>query len=134
MDQHYNWNKYSCYYIYIYILVSLHRHTDHNEHTRILAVQYLLQTCSVVEQWCHLYRVACTSELLTCHIGLYFVIYIGKYFCLQNIRIRADMILNIRIRIRGCKNLCIRIYILIRRCQKYDIRPITTTKLILIFL
>ena len=29
-------------YIYTYILVSLNRYTDHNEHTRILAVRYLL--------------------------------------------------------------------------------------------
>ena len=47
-------------YISIYIYKSSHRHTDHNEHTRILAVRYLLQTCSVVEPWCNLYyRVAC---------------------------------------------------------------------------
>ena len=50
-------------------------HTDHNEHTRILAVRYLLQTCSVVEKWCNLYRAACASEIST-----YFVIHIEKHF------------------------------------------------------
>ena len=96
-------------YIYIYILVSSYRHSDRNEHTRILAVRYLLQTCTVVEQWFNLYRAACASEIST-----YFVIYIGKHFFLQNIRIREDAILNIRI----CG------------CQKYDILSITTTEYI----
>ena len=55
-----------------------------------------------MEQWCHLYR---ASEIST-----YFVIYIGFFFLqYTRIRIRADVILNIRI--RGCQNICIRIYI-----------------------
>ena len=50
------------------------RHTHHNEHTRVLAVRCLLQTCSVVAQWRHPHRAACASAISTC-----FVIYIARH-------------------------------------------------------
>ena len=90
-------------YIYIYILVSSHRHTDHNEHTRVLAVRY---TCYKLVQ---LWNNGPINKHILCNLYL-------KTFFLQNIciciRIRVDVILNIRICV--CQNFCICIYIRIR--------------------